>query len=155
MKKSFRLFQISIAILILFCFSQCKKNHSESGTVTLYNQTLPVIQSHINGKWKLEYINGGFIANYYNSFHDENVIWQFSLGTRVIQNYNGNIYTDTTITWIRDLGVNTRNDSTYLMKFYSKNGNPYIYVVDRIFNDSLILRDNAVDGQDYHFSKSN
>ncbi|RYE26634.1 MAG: hypothetical protein EOP45_03610 [Sphingobacteriaceae bacterium] len=143
-------------IFLISINAQCKKELNKVPlNVTLYNKPLSVIQSNIQGNWKLQYIKGGFIANYIKYFQDENILWQFPSGTRVLQNYNGNIYTDTTISWVRDLGVNTGRDSTFILKFYDKRGYPYNYVVDGIFNDSLVIHDNANDGQHYHFSKRN
>jgi hypothetical protein len=153
MQKSQTLPLVIILQIFSLCRAQCKKEHAGL-TITLYNLPLPVIQSYISNKWKLEFVRGGFIANYVKSFHDENVIWQIS-PNRIMENYNGNIYTDTTITWIRDLGVNTGLDSTFIMNFYDKRLYPYLYIVDGIFNDSLVLHDHAVDGQHYYFSKSN
>ncbi|RYE27375.1 MAG: hypothetical protein EOP45_01400 [Sphingobacteriaceae bacterium] len=141
-----------ILIIFLGLFAQCKKDRSPTNII-LYNKPLSVIQSNIQGTWKLQYVKGGFIANYIKSFHNDNVLWQFPSGKRVLENYNGQIYTDTIITWVKDLGVSTGQDSTFIMQFYDKRSYPYNYVVDGIYSDSLVLHDNAVDGQHFYFSK--
>jgi hypothetical protein len=140
--------------LSLFCFLQCKKQN-EPLNITLYNKPLATIQSYIRGKWKLEYVKGGFIANYIKYFNNDNYIWQFNSNNKIKQTYNDTAFADTTIMWVRDLGMYTGPDPIFIMKFYDKRGYPYNYVVDGIFNDSLQLHDNAYDPQYFHFSKLN
>ena len=124
-------------------------------TITLYNKPLGTTQSYIQGKWKLEYEMGGICASCKNYFNNVNYLWQFSSGNKIKQTYNDTVFTDTTITWIRDLGFYINGDSTFVMNFYDNRGCPYNYVVDGIFNDSLQLHDNyTADPVYYHFSKS-
>ncbi len=160
--KKFNLAILSILIATVFCFTQCKKETKENTpptphvplNITLYNKPLPVIQSYIQGIWRLEYGKGGFSGGT-QYLHDQNILWQFSPGDHIMQNYNGVIHTDTTITWIWGRGAGIGPDSTFIMKFYEKNGAPWIWFVYGIINDSLVLRQTAADGYDYHFSKSN
>jgi hypothetical protein len=145
---------ILILLVSLFCFSQCGKEKDPSN-ITLYNKSLSTIQRTIYGRWKLEYVKGGFIASYIRWFSNVSYVWQFNSGNRVKQIYNDTVLTDTSVVWKRDLGVYTGSDSTFIMMFYDKRGYPYNYVVDGIFNDSLQLHDNASDPVYYHFSKLN
>ena len=146
MKKLQNLLFYIILIIFPLCVIECKKDTG--------GHQFDAIQAFIQGKWKLEYVQGG-IANVIRSFHNENVTWQFYSGNRITVNYNGAIYTDTTISWSRSTnrGLGTGTDLAYIMSFYENGGNN-IKVVDGIINDSLILHDNADDGQYYHFSKS-
>lgn len=136
---------------LLFCFTQCNKE-KPSINITLFNKPLATIQSYIQGKWKLEYGKGGICGSCVQYF--SNSYYTFSPGHILIAT-NSVVYTDTTITWIRDLGVYTGGDSTFIMNFYDKRLYPYDYVIDGIFNDSLQLHDNGSDPVYYHFSKSN
>lgn len=122
----------------------------------LYNKPLSVIQENIQGNWKLEYEKGGFCSTCINYFNNVSYLWQFNTDNKIKRIYNDSVFTDTTIKWIRDLGIYTNGDSTYIMNFYDKRGYPYNYIVDEIYNDTLILHDAyAVDAVFYHFIKSN
>jgi len=139
-------------LLILFCFGQCKKEPILLN-ITLYNKPLNEIQSNIQGKWKCHYGKGGIVANmiqYYSDYY-----WTFSSNNRVQQSNNGLIVTDTTISWVRAPGTYTNGDSTFILSFYDKQNVPWNYVVERIYNDTLIIHDNSSDAVFYHFTKSN
>lgn len=145
-------------VMFLFCFAQCRKEHSNQPhvglSITLYNKPLDTIQFYLKGKWKCHFGKGGIgnTVQYYNSFY-----WTFSSNNRVLQSYNGSIVTDTTISWVWTLngGTFTNGDSTFIMSFYDKRGYPYDCVIERIINDTLILHDDADDVMFYHFTKSN
>ena len=97
------------------------------------------------------YGKGGIATNtqyYYNNF------WEFNDDSVKISD-NSSVYANTSMHWNYDLGTYTNGDSTYLMKFYDKESVPWVYVVERIYNDTLILHDNASDAYFYHFIKSN
>lgn len=157
--KSYNMKTILISLilspLLFFCFFQCKKQDTPQNTpltIILHDKPLSVIQSYIQGKWRLHYGKGGICGTcvqYYN-----NVFWKFT-NDRIEETYNGRSLADTTIKWIRDLGTYTNGDSTFIMNFYDKRGYPSNYVVDHIFNDTLVLHDNSSDAVFYHFSKSN
>ena len=40
------------------------------------------------------------------------------------------------------------------MEFTNKQFLPHVYVVDGIFNDTLMLHDNSADGYYFHFTRS-
>lgn len=143
---------ILICITFLFCFTQCKKENIKIN-ITLYNKPLTTIQSYIKGKWKCNYGKGGIDAS--NIQYYDNYYWTFSDDNKIIQSYNGIITSDTTITWIKSLGIYTSGDSTFIMSFYDKQYVPWNYVVKGIFNDTLIIYDNAFDAYYYHLTKSN
>ncbi len=146
------------AIASLFCFTQCKKEKNDQPnhvglSITLYDKPLDTIRFYIQGKWKCHYGKGGIVANmiqYYNNYY-----WTFTAVDSVEQFYNGAIVADTVITWIRGLGTYTNSDSTFIMSFSDKQNVPWVYVVDGIFNDTLILHNNYSDAVFYHFTKSN
>ncbi len=150
MKNSLCTSFLILSISILFCFAQCKKERNDS-TIILYNKPLTTIQSYIQGNWKLHYGKGGICGSciqYYDSS-----FWKFTNNNEIKISYKGTIITDTIITWRRDLGTYTNGDSTFVMNFYDKQGYPSNFVVDRIFNDTLILHDNSSDAVFYHFTK--
>lgn len=152
MKKSLYSSFVIAPILVLFCFAQCKKEHTAT-TITLYDKPLATIQSYIQSKWQLQYGKGGICATciqYYSNY-----FWTFTNNNRVEKSHNGAIIADTTISWIRDRGTYTNGDSTFIMSFFDKLGYPSNYVVDKIMNDTLILHENAADAVFYHFTKSN
>jgi hypothetical protein len=145
---------VILLLVGVFIFSSCKKK-KPTIDITLYNKPLATIQLYLGGKWKLAYEKGGICSTCLNYFNNFNYTWQFGSGNAINQTFNGAVFTDTTIRWIRDLGVYTGNDSTFIMNFYEKRLYPSSYVVDGIFNDSLQLHDNGSDPVYYHFSTSN
>lgn len=152
MKNSLYTYFVIVLLSIIFCFAQCKKEHTAS-TITLYNQPLKTIQSYIQGKWKLQYGKGGICSicvQYYDSS-----FWKFNYNNKIQISNNGSLNTDTTINWIKDVAPYTNGDSTFIMSFFDKLGYPANYVVDKIINDTLILHETAVDAVFYHFTKSN
>jgi len=155
MKQILFIAKLCCLFIASFCFSNCKKeNTPQKATlnIILYDTSLSVIQQYIQGKWELIYGKGGIAANTIQYYH--NNFWEFN-NDRVKILDNGNISADTTIQWIYDLGTFTNGDSTFTMKFYDAKNVPWIYVIDRIYNDTLILHDNSSDAVFYHFIKSN
>lgn len=156
--KTLLWFVFECFVIPVLCFmSSCRKGGSikDSSTtnIVLYNKPLPVIQSNIQGEWKLDYEKGGICSICINSFRDVNYIWKFGSGDKVVQTFNGAIFTDTTISWVKDLGMYMGTDSTFIMEFYDKRDYPYVFVVDGVLNDSLQLHDNGYDPVYYYFYK--
>ena len=139
-------------IIILCCGVQCKKDNNNGPlTITLYDKPLSTIQSYIQGNWKLHYGKGGIVSTmiqYYN-----NTFWNFTSGNKIKASYNGVITTDTTIRWYQDVGTYTNGATTFILSFSDKQGVPWNYVVEQIYNDTLILHDNSSDAVFYHFTK--
>ena len=147
--------QISILfflIVVLCCSVQCKKDsNTVPRTIILYDKPLFIIQPYIQGNWKLHYGKGGIVSTmiqYYN-----NTFWNFTSGNKIKASYNGIITADATIRWYHDVGTYTNGATTFILSFSDKQGVPWNYVVERIYNDTLILHDNAVDAVFYHFTK--
>ena len=71
----------------------------------------------------------------------------------VLGNDSTGVVVNTNIIWTRAKDI--FNDSTYLLGYYYTLGYafPYYYVVDRIYNDTLILIDNAYDPLYYYYVK--
>ncbi len=140
---------IAISFISLAAFN-CKKNN-DGINITLHDKPLSVIQSYIQGNWKLQYEKGGICGsctNYVNNFY-----WHFSSNNKIQQIYNDTLITDTLINWKWDKPANT--DSTYIMNFSDKVGYPYFYVVYEITNDTLVLTDAGYDPVSYFLTKSN
>lgn len=143
--------RISIFIIGLFLFSYCKKDKED--IIILYDKPLSYIKSKINGNWHLIYGKGGISSN--DIWKPENLFWSFEVikKNRIMVNFNGNIYADTTIDWIWDKGSFEDGDSTYVMKYYDKRGYPYSQVIYKMYYDTLIIHDNMMDSKFYHFVK--
>lgn len=150
MKKHFRFFFLSI--MFLFCCFQCKKPDKPTTDIVLYDQPLKTIQKHIEGKWKFVYGKGGICSTCIH--YCNNCYVEFTSNNKFIGNTFVVTSDTTTIYWLRDVGTYTKGDSTYLMTFKDMNGVPWVYVIDRIYNDTLIFYDNAIDAVFYHFIKS-
>jgi hypothetical protein len=141
----------SSVILLAILLPHCKKS-TPGLNITLYDKPLSVIESYINGKWNLRYLQGGLALQ---TIQQSDYFWEFRNGNRIKVNVYDVTITDTVINWVRDAGLLINGDSTYLLELPDNRTLPGVYVVDGIFNDTLVLHDNAVDGFYYHFTRSN
>lgn len=143
---------IVLALLLFGSFNQCKKPEVTPVNVTLYDKTPNEILQYIHGKWELVYESGGFSgsAKYYI---DKGVIIEFTLDNRVLipnLKYVGTYTLNEPIVWERAIwGYAGYNDSTNIMT-YSSQG----YVMDKIYNDTLIFHDYASDAVYHHYIKA-
>lgn len=150
MKQVLKIVYIFLGLMILISIVQCKKN-SEQLNISLHDKPLSVIQSYVQGNWKLQYEKGGFCAtctNYINNFY-----WNFTKDNKIQQTYNNTLITDTIINWEWSKPANV--DSTYIINFSDKRGIPYFYVAYEIKNDTLVLMDAGNDPVSYYLTKSN
>lgn len=153
MKKSIHSIFLFFCLLtaLLYC-SACKKDGNKVN-ITLHDKPLSTIQSYKMGKWDLKYEQGGFTAG---TYPQTDFFWTFTSNNKVTESYHDTIVVDASISWVRDKGLFIgSNDSTYIMRFIDKEEVPWNYVVDGIFNDTLVIHDNAYDGMYYHFAKVN
>jgi hypothetical protein len=143
----------TLSLIIVFCIIQCKKDKVAPVNIVLYNKPLKTIQQYIQGKWRLVYGKGGLCGTC--KYPCNNCYVEFTSSNKIISKAFA-ITTDTTsIHWIRDIGTYTNNDSTFLMQFPDYQGVPWVYVVQEIYNDTLIYHDNSSDAMFYHLIKSN
>lgn len=148
--------KLCFVLMIIGCFTSCKKNSIPGVNIVLYNKPLSGIREHIQGEWRLQYEKGGICSTCKNDFSNTSFIWEFGTNDKVKLTYKGSVFTDTTIKWTKDLVYFTNGDSTYVMEFYDKRGLPFTHVVDRIYNDTLILFDAySLDAVYYYLVKSN
>lgn len=141
-----------LLIIFLFSFAQCKK--SDTGlNIILHDKPLNTIQSYIQGKWKLQYTFGGFAAMKYPATHNSYII--LNPNNIIIGNDSAGVVVDTAIIWVRAKDI--AGDSTYLLTYSYTPGYafPYAYIVDRIYNDTLVLSDNAYDPISRYYTKFN
>jgi len=162
--KVINLLIICGSFFILFIAFDCnrepvKKNNdgndpTDTGvTITLWNKSLPIIQSYIKGHWKLQYTEGGFAAG--TVFDKYNSYMILNSDSIILGNDPLGIYVDTSIVWLRS--KNMFNDSTFLLSYsdYKYSGYPYPerYTVYEIKNDTLLLVHDVLDGYYYYYSK--
>jgi len=149
--KPFKISIRTIALLIVcYFFSECKKENTQLN-IQLFDKPLTTIKSNIEGKWKLYYSKGGICASCLQRY--ASYFWEFGSNDKIVEIYNQNITADTTIKWVKAPGTFTNVDSTYIMTFPDKQNVPWNYVVDGIYNDTLIIHDNSADAVFYHFIK--
>ena len=143
--------QLFLVCFLLLSFAGCKKEAHFPANMTLYDKPLSVIQTAISGKWKLEYGKGGITAKtiqYYDNFY-----YDFSIRNRVKIINDGIVYADTTITWRNVTGIYADGASTSTMNFHDKSDYSYVYIVDKLINDTLVLHDYAGETVYYYFTK--
>ena len=150
MKNIIHIIYILLGIVFIICFEQCKKDGPQSN-IKLTDKPLSVIQTNIKGKWTLQYEKGGICGTCI--FYQKDFFWEFGNYDKVLETYKGTVIVDTKINWVRERDVFT--DLTYIMTFSDKQNVPWNYIVDGIYNDTLVLYDNSSDRVFYHFTKSN
>ena len=141
---------LCLSLLAILSFSHCKKKNNKRNIV-LYNQPLSVIREHIQGKWQLLYRKRGIATT---TKYSQNNFWEFN-NDRIRISTNDIASIDTTIRWVYGHGDHTNGDFTYVMYFNNRLGYYINYVVDQIYNDTLILHANAADAFFYRLVKSN
>jgi len=142
--------KIYFGVFLMTCLSGCKKDNVGPTTGELYNKPLSVIKASIEGNWQLHYAIGG-IGNVLQNFDSTNWEFNFQNQDRIKQYYEGKIVTDSTITWNK--GQDNYSGQSYIMGFYDKLGYPYSYIVDGIYEDTLVMHDNYDDAMFYHLTK--
>lgn len=150
MKKQFHPFNCIIFFIMLVCFPQCQKEQKNLN-ITLYDKPPSVIESYIQGMWKCCYGKGGISANTIQYYED--YFWTFIQDNRIQQTIDGMSIADGTIQWVKEIGTYINVDSTFVLTFVDNENVPWNYVVDGIFDDTLILHDNTADAVFYHFSR--
>lgn len=135
-------------ITVIFSF-QCKKEIGPLN-ITLYDKPLFIIQSFIIGKWKLEYVQGGIAVMKYPARN--NTYMTLKPNHITIRNDSLGIVADTTIIW--EKGMSIQGSPTFFLSYHRYGTYTYPkYVVEQIFNDTLVLSDNSYDGFGYFYSR--
>lgn len=141
-------FILLMTAVILLAFS--KDDNPQSQNIRLYDKPLSVIKSHIEGNWQLQYTKGGFIANLVH--HWDAGYWKFDFSENdKIKTTAGPISADTSITWI--VGQDNYAGKTHIMELYEKEMFPTPFVIDSIYQDTVVLHINASDAMFFHFTK--
>jgi hypothetical protein len=134
--------------LFFIIFEACNKDQiNPSSNIILKDKDLIIIKANIAGKWKVCYSNGGFCGTYiYPS--DGNEFIDFQNGDWIKWTKNTTTMTDTKISWKQEKDI--FEEYTYVLDFGGGG-----LIVDRIFNDTLIIMDNTYDSMFYHLLRSN
>ena len=144
------IFKLGAFILLLGLVGVGCKKDEQSVTITLHDQPLSIIQSYIEGKWKLQYSYGGLIASKYI---DKNNTYMILSPEHIsVKNDTKGVVVDTNITWVKtNIG---NNDTTYLLSYLLPgNSTPEYYIVSQIKSDTLIIREYVDDGYSYYYTK--
>jgi hypothetical protein len=146
----------ALPFLFLLFFAQCKKQtepeKQNQVTFFLYDQQPAIVQSHIEGNWKVEYGTGGATGGYFPFTGKQNYVFK---GNRMTILNNDVVYIDTTMSWYWNGGITPLGDSTFIMNYKDKSGFQYDIVLYGIIKDSLLLSDYGADVVMYHCSKLN
>jgi len=147
MKQMFYTFCNTLFLTILFCFAQCKKEQTALN-ITLYDKTQSVIQSYIQGKWKLQYMAGGICGTCKYDREQYNEYYEFLPNFRIVYTYQDSILIDTTYQWTT-YQVNSSDYIHNIIEYYDKNLVPYYFEADKIVNDTLVLAQPFLNNPDY------
>jgi hypothetical protein len=125
----------ALSIIFILLILNCKKETPLN--IILHDKPLATIQHYIHGKWRLVYSK-------YDSgkYPCDNCIMEFTQDDKFISNVLVIYATPYSITWVKDIGKYLNGDSTYLMTLGHEFGYYDPYVIDKIYNDTLIFYGN-------------
>lgn len=118
-----------------------------SSNIILYNKPLSVIQSCIQGKWRSQYMLGGFAYGKYDRLQ-YNEYFEFLPNNKIIYIYQDSILADTTYKWIA-YRVNSSDYTHHIIEYYDKRLLPYHFEVVKITDDTLVLAQPFLNNPDY------
>ena len=147
-----RIITFGLISLFLLCGTGCEKMPTDIRNITLYNQPLRIIKHCIQGKWKVVYEKGGFIATrirYWDDYYME-----FTKNNRMIVSRDGVAdYQNTKIRWYKECYCCSGGYNEYVYVAEFSDGSPPI-VFDRIQNDTLIFTNLGADSPYYYLIKT-
>lgn len=140
-------------LIISFAVFSCKKNADKKLNISLHDKSLSVIQSYIQGSWKLHHELGGYCGSciYYPKDSSFNLYLTLT-PERIIFRNAARSTIDTAIVWKH---VNIFGDSTFIMNFHDKNGVPIVLGAREVVNDTLALYQPGPDGMYFYYTKTN
>jgi len=144
------LFIAKFCLLLIFClwFSDCKKSNNHVNII-LYDKPLSVIQSYIQGKWRLHYTVGGICGSCKYDREPYNEYYEFSSNNKIIYTYRDSILVDTSFKWIIYQSPNAGNYIHNILEYYDKKSVLFHFEVDKVVNDTLVLAQPFLNNPDY------
>ena len=146
---------IFLTQVIIFSSLGCKNNTtiimpvSPSSNIILFDKEPEVIQSNIQGDWKLEYSLGGFVG--IKQKPSQTFIYTFKPNSLTLS-IDGKMETPMSYSWLKEKYSDTSNGYTYLMDFKS-NYTPKLFF-HSIVNDTLQFSQyNTVEGFTFWLSR--
>lgn len=144
---------LAMLLLVSIAAFSCKKSADNKFNISLHDKSLDVIQSYIQGSWKLHHEMGGICGScIYYPKDSTSYLYASLTPQRILFRNTARLTLDTTIVWTH---VNIFGDSTFIMKFFDKNGAPIILGAREVVNDTLVLYQPGPDGQYFYYTKTN
>ncbi len=147
---------LSISILVItIVIASCKKNNPEPhpSNAVLYNKSVSVIKSYIEGKWKINYAIGGMTGNQRIDFINSFMEFKFHPIDSIIHVENGVIRSQSRINWFPGQDIFT-GTTIYFLGFNIYQSNlPFSYRISQIENDTLLVTQPVADGYTYALTK--
>lgn len=134
--------------ILVFLLLACKKDNAPLN-IKLKDKPLAVIKSHIQGRWQLHYTFGGFTGNFRQNFTNSSI--EFKPTDFIYGTDNDTVWVNNKINWISTTDI--FNEATYIMSFNDLRGYPFNWIVDGIYNDTLIFTSNAIEPDSYYLTK--
>jgi hypothetical protein len=138
-----------IPFLLALLLSSCEK-HTLKQNLYLKDKPLNEIKAGIAGSWQLHYIAGGISGDL--KYRPKNSFITFIEDDSILWVQNGEIYSNTKISWLRKR--DQMGDTTHIMVFKDSWEVPISWGVERIYNDTLKLYDVGYDGFTYHLTRN-
>lgn len=139
-----------LLFVFVLLFSCSKDNDLPQGDVTFNTLPIPTVKKYIAGIWQAHYATGGIagttvqLSNSYFDLSDPDLVSWTS---------NGRVMLDCQINWVN--GASILGSNTIVMQLRDvigqKQNTPLI--ATGIYNDTLILDVDAIDGLRYHLTK--
>lgn len=136
-------------ILLLFLFLLSCNKESNTAKGKLKNKSLAAIRSKIQGRWQLHYTYGGITGHIRQDFI--NSFMEFKPNDSISWILDNTLWINDKINWINTTDI--FHESTYIISCEDFRTYPYTWIVDGIYNDTLILISNGSEPDKYHLTK--
>ena len=142
--------KLLMIIVVGLLWTDCKK-HDAPFNITLKDKPLIIIKAAIQGRWQMHYAYGGLsghtridYTSRFIKFTDNHILFCD----------NAKSLADTLFYWKRVIDIFSQlRGSIFTMTFSDKRDYPYSWVVDGIYQDTLLLVDYGPDPMNYYLTR--
>jgi len=137
-------------LVFVLLFSCSKDNSLPQGDVTFNTLPITTVKKYIAGIWQAHYATGGIAGT---TVQLSNSFFDFSDPDLVSWTSNGRVMLDCQINWVNGASIFGSNSIVMLLRDVIGQKQNISLIATGIYNDTLIIDENAVDGFRYHLTK--
>lgn len=141
---------VLISMIVLWPLACSESDPIYSCDGILQDKPLFNIRACILGNWQMHYRQGGIGLTRQNL---TNTFLEIKPDDSIYFKFEGILQAQTKIDWQE--GVSLPGTKTYTINFKDNKGSFYVWVVERIYSDTLVFYDNATDPFGYYMTRVN